>query len=178
MKKIVIIIFILAFVVSVSFFIYNEIVADAFRYSTPEEAFEKSKPYNARLVDVFEDFNVAMLVYKRSDGAFSDHIIFKEERGWTSLKVTFARKQFHALTDGFVDAKTIQGKTIVTFRFLLAKEEQIPTISDSLNTSFNSGSYEANSGRILVCGFGVLQQDFTDDYTLYIGEQKIVLANS
>ena len=175
MKRIVIIISILVFIVSAIYFIYNEIIVDTFRYPSPEEAFEKSKPYNASLVDVFEDSDVAMLVYKRQDGAFSDHIIFKEARGWTSLEVTLARKQFHALTDGFVDTKTIQDKTIVTFRFLLAHENKIPTISDSLNTSFKIGSYESNSGRILVCGFGVLQQDVTDDYTVYIGEQEIVL---
>ena len=174
-KKVILIsISIFIFIVSASYLIYNEIVVDALRYSSPEEAFEKSKPYDASLVDVFEDSDVAMIVYKRSDGAFSDHIIFKEDRGWSSLKVTPTRKQFHALTDGFIDTKTIQGKTIITFRFLLAQDNQKPAVSDSFNTPFVVSSYKSNSGRIFVCGFGVLQQDFANDYTIYIGEEKVV----
>lgn len=65
MKKKIAVIGVVALVVSLGLFIYNQIIAKAFRYSTPTEAFSNSSQRDSELTDILEDQDVALLIYKK-----------------------------------------------------------------------------------------------------------------
>lgn len=173
MKKKIATVGALVLAVSLSLFIYNEIIAKSFRYSTPLEAFEKSGPRNSEIVDVLEDKDIAMIVFKKANGASSIHITAKDSRGWTPLSVSYKNKRNLSLSNGFINIKDINGKSIVDVRFVIDVNSNIPTISDSLNSTFLVGTYEYDSGRKLVYGFLVSEEKFPEDYRIKLGEQEI-----
>ena len=175
MKKKIAIVSALVLAVSLSLFIYNEIIAKSFRYSTPLEVFEKSSPRNSEIIDILEDKDIAMIVFKKNNGASSIHITAKDSRGWTPLSVNYKNKRNLPLSDGFINVKDKKKKSIVDVRFVVDVNSNIPTISDSLNSTFLVGTYEYDSGRKLVYGFLVSEEKFPDNYRIKLGDQEVAI---
>ena len=173
MKKKIAVLSTLVLTVCLSMFIYNEIIAKLFRYSTPLEAFEKSSPRNSQIIEILEDKDVAMVVFKKANGASSIHITAKDNHGWTPLSVSYQNKRKLSLSNGFINIKDINEKSVVDVRLVIDINSNIPMISDSLNSTFLVGRYEYDSGKKLVYGFLVSEEGFSDDYRIKIGEQEI-----
>ena len=173
MKKKIATVGALVLAVSLSLFIYNEIIAKSFRYSTPLEAFEKSGPRNAEVVDILEDQEVALLIYKRKDGAYSDQVIAKDSRGWTPLSMNYKNKRQISQNNGFIYLKEVQGKNIVLIVTTVETDENFPVISDSINSEFLYSSYKLDNGRKLLYGFLVSEEKLPEDYRIKLGEQEI-----
>ena len=157
--------------VSLGFFVYNEIIRNVFRYTTPEDSFTNSCPRGASLIDILECHNIAMIVYETKDGVASCSIISKEKRGWTPLSLSYIDQKNILVENGFVNKKEISGKFVIDIELVI--EQDIPSISDNLNSEIETGSSKLASGKKLVYGLLVSEVDFPDNYELIIGDQKV-----
>jgi len=173
MKKKIAVIGVVALVVSLGLFIYNQIIAKAFRYSTPTEAFSNSSQRDSELTDILEDQDVALLIYKKKDGAYSDHVIAKDSRGWVPMSINYKNRRQISQDNGFIYLKEVQKKNVVQIVTIVEANENLPAISDSMKSTFLSSSYELDSGRKLLYGFLVSEEKFPDDYKIKLGDQEI-----
>lgn len=175
MKKRIAIIGVVVLVVGFGFFIYNQIIGKTFRYSTPTEAFVNSNLRNAELMDILEDKDVALLIYKRKDGAFSDQVIAKDTLGWTPLSMNYKNRGKKSLDNGFIYYKEVQGKYVVQIVAKVEAGEGFPAVSDNLDSEFLSSSYELGSEKKLFYGFFVSDEKIPDNYKIFLGDQEIVI---
>ena len=177
MKKQILIISICACILAIVLgtTIYNEVIAKSFRYSTPEESFEKSSPHNTELVDIIESDNIALVLYKNKEGTFFERFIAKDERGWTPLSVSYPDKKEKMEDDVFYEIKVIQNKNIIRVETIIEKDHDIPIITDSLDSKFINRSYELVSGRILVVGLLVIENQFPDHYNVIVKDKVITI---
>ena len=175
MKKKIAVIGVVILVISLGNFIYNQIITKAFRYSTPTEAFSNSSQRDAKLMDILEDQEVALLIYKRKDGTYSDHIIAKDSRGWTPLSINYTNRRRISQDNSFIYLKEVNEKAAVQIVTIVESNEDLPVISDSVQSTFLSSSYELDSGRKLLYGFLVLEEKFPDNYKVKLGNQEIAI---
>lgn len=174
-KKLVFIIVALLLAINLGAVVYHEGIAKSFRYATPAEAFEKSSPRNSEMVDIVEDKDVALVVYKRKDGAYSESVTAKDSRGWTPLSVNYKNKRQITQDDGFFYLKEVQGKNVVLIVTALEAGENLPNISDNVNSAFHVNAYECDSGRKILYGFLVSEEQLPDDYKIIMGNDETAL---
>lgn len=175
MKKKISLIVALILLISLGYFMYKGVIVNSFRYSTPEEAFQKSSPQGSELVDILEDKDIALLIYKKSNGVFSDTIIRKDQRGWPPISVVYHPQSDILSSCGFVYSWNIKNKYVVEVVSSIKKNSQPPIITDSLKSEFLLGVYESSNDEKLVYGFLVSEEKFPDDYKVIIGEEEIGL---
>ena len=171
MKKKIAIVSTLVLAVSLSLFIYNEIIAKSFRYQTPEESFEKSSSH--KLVEILEENDIALVIYKNEKGVYSDHVIVKDNRGWSPLTVNYRNKKVVSRKEGFFYVKEIENKYVVEIVTIRESAEDIPSIGDNLYSEFVIRSYETNTGRRLVYGFLVTSDKISEGYSILLDGQEI-----
>lgn len=173
MKKKLAIIGSLVLIISLSIFIYNEIIAKSFRYQTPEESFEKSSSHKSELVEILEENDIALVIYKNEKGVYSDHVIVKDNRGWSPLTVNYKNKKVVSRKEGFFYVKEIENKYVVEIVTIRESAEDIPSIGDNLYSEFVIRSYETNTGRRLVYGFLVTSDKISEGYSILLDGQEI-----
>lgn len=173
MKKKIIVVAICVLVLGLGIYTYKEIIVKSFRYSTAIEAYEKSCPSGAELLDIVESHDIAMIIYRRKDGVLSDHIIAKDDRGWSTLYVTLNNAKNRMTDNGFFYIKEIQGKSVVHFLTSTEQNSPIPSVSDSLNSIFTLKSFDANGGGKVVYGFLVIEGALPDGYSILLDDTEI-----
>ena len=174
MKNKIVVISAVVLVVSLGYFFYNQVVAKAFRYATPMESFSKSGQRGSELVDILEEKDVALIIYKKKNGAYSSHIVAKDSRGWTPLSVNYRNRQEIMQKDVIINVKEVQKKIVVQIVDIAGADEDIPIISDSVKSTFLSRSYEFDGGVKLFYAFLVLEE-LPDDYRIKLGDQEIAV---
>lgn len=176
MKKQTIVMIIALVIICLAPTIRNKIMNSVIRYETPEESLKKSGPRGADLVDVFEDKGIALVIWKEKDGVFSDEIIAKDNRGWTTLTVTYKDYKKTRFDNGFVCIKEIKGKYVVEVMIIVREDEGVPnSIVDNLESKFILNSYTIQSGGKIVYGLLVSEEKFPDDYKVIIDGLEVPL---
>lgn len=175
MKKKIALIATMVLVVGFGIFSYEKFVGEVFRYSTPKEAFSDSSQRDSELVDIVEDQGVALLIYKNKEGSYSDHILAKDSRGWTSLFINYKNRKQILQDNGFVYLKEVQGKNVVQIVLVVKADEELPTISDSQKSSFFTSSYPLEDGGKIFYGFLVLGEKIPDDYKIKLGDRQVTV---
>ena len=173
MKKKIAIVSIIVLIIGSAFLIYNQVIEKSFRYQTAKESFEKSGPRNSELVEILEEKSIALVIYKRNDGVYSDHIIAQDDRGWSPLTVNFRDKKMVSNKEGFFYVKEIQNKYVVEIVTVIESTEDIPVIVDNLNSEFVIRYYEMDTGRKLVYGFLVTDEELSKGYSIILDGQKV-----
>lgn len=173
-KKIVFITAVVILAVSFGLFAYKTFVAGLFRYTTPTEAFFHSCPRGSELIDIIEDQDVALVIYKNKEGSYSDRILAKDARGWTPLSVNYKKWKQVQQDNGFVYLKEVQGKNVVQIVLVIKAGEEAPVISDSQGSAFFSGTYPLEDGGKILYGFLVLGEKVPDDYRVKLGDQEVL----
>lgn len=156
--------------------LYNNIFNEFVRFSTPKEAFLKSEQRNTELVNILEDNDIALLIYKEN-GTYSNSIIEKDSRGWTSLSIHYNNKKEIMYDKGFIYIKEIQGKFVIQTVTTIEKNEGVPTITDTENSEFLLELCELSNGRKILYGFSVFNENFQDGYMIKIGEETISIKD-
>lgn len=169
MKKRIAIIASLVLIVSLCYFGYN-ITIKSIRYATPIQSFEKSCPANSVLVDTLEDNGIAMLIYKKRNGASATHIISQNQNGWTSVLTDYKNIKQVMQDDGFINYKIVEGKYVIDIQLVVDDDKEI---CDSLNSSILTGLYNLDSGRKLFCALLVTHEKLPDDYRIFFDNQEI-----
>lgn len=173
MKKKIAVTCIVFLAISFSFFFYKQIISKTFRYQTPAEVFSNSNQSNSELIDILEEKDVALLIYKNKNGTYSDHITAKDSDGWTPLSINYKSSREIFEDNGFIYLKEVDGKYVVQVVLLINPNETLPEISDSINSDFLLSSFEFDDKRKLLYGFLVSEDKFPDNYKIMIGSKEI-----
>ncbi len=172
MKKKFAIIGIVILTISFGIFVYNKVIVNSFRYPTIKDAFYSSCPPDSTLIGTMEDKDVALLIYENDDGTYSDDISAKDTRGWSPISIKYKIINQTTLDNGFIYLKEVNEKYIVQV-VITAKNDDISSISDNLDSTFMSKTYELDNDKNIVYGFLVTEENFANDYTIMVGEQEI-----
>ena len=75
--------------------------------------------------------------------------------------------------EGFFYVKEIQNKYVVEIVTVIESTEDIPVIVDNLNSEFVIRYYEMDTGRKLVYGFLVTDEELSKGYSIILDGQKV-----
>ncbi|MCI9038467.1 MAG: hypothetical protein HFJ29_01070 [Clostridia bacterium] len=173
-RKTSIIITIISIIAIVVFFVPFE--QWIFRFDTPEEALKFD--YTAKVKNIIhkieiEDF--ALIIYESKDGGTEEKYLVKDERGWKTSrrKYVFANKSKITLEYSVIGYHERGKNLLIIEGGTLDKEESIKSVSDNINTNFQSVFYEYD-GVYHAEWVGVIEE-YPREYKLYIDDEVIEL---
>lgn len=156
MKKKLLVIFItVVCLIVIGGVVYRSIVQSLY-YNTAKEAFERTKPFGASLVDIIEYGDYALIDYKE---LFSKkHIIrytYKTDNGYTAIK-TALPKLSKIVGDSSLDVLALDGNLL--FLFMSKSGYNETTVNDSLGNEFVLKTYGSGQGFDIYATIGFAAQ--------------------
>lgn len=147
-----------------------------FRFDTPEDALKFD--YTAKvknIINKIEIENFALITYVRKDGGIEDKYLAKDERGWKTSRRKYVLANKSKIAFNYIIAGYPEGKEnlLIISSGSNEKENVLKEVSDSINTNFQTASYEYN-GIYYTDWIGVIKK-YPKDYKLYIDDEVIEL---
>lgn len=160
--------------VGVFLLIYSAVSNKLVRYSTPQEAFQKSAPSGAEMLDILEAENAAFVIYKDGNRIDYDTVMIKDAWGWPSISANLLETKTVSIENGVVSYWCVQDMNVLKVVVVDTTGEYEFSLSDNYGTQTLTGC-TSNDDITVYYGLLVVEGTLPDNYTLFVGSEAVTV---